>query len=326
MKNFILFALTIAVSAFQLNSQNTVLLNINHKLGNADFAMNQAAKNNIDNDFNITRLEYYISEITLVHDGGAETMIDDLWVLINAGRGSGTTKLDLGTYGMTTVEKIRFHIGVDEAHNHLDPSSWPTDHPLAPKSPSMHWGWAAGYRFVALEGFGGPDLNQMIQLHGLDDSNYFTTELELDVVADNNEVTINIDADYTRALEDIAVNSGVIEHGVNRADKQCLENFRDYVFTQASGTSSTIDFSEISSFDLFPNPITNSISTVKLELNESGYAYDISLTSVDGRQLDYHYNVTDNYNLDFTDQQPGMYFVNLVKEGQPILTKKVIVE
>ena len=323
MKKIILFILVIGATCFQLSAQNTIILNISHKLGDADFAMNQAAKNNMDHDFKITRLEYYISEISLVHDGGNETLIEDLWVLANAGT---KTEVELGEHDIISVEKLRLHIGVDSDHNHLDPSGWPNDHPLAPVWPSMHWGWAAGYRFVALEGHGGANLNQLIQLHGLGDNNYFTTELELDVTAENNVVTINLDADYTKALEDISVNSGVIVHGDNLQAKQCLENFRDFVFSPSSITSLIIDFSEINEFNMFPNPITNGVSTIILDLNESGYEYDLSITSLDGKQLNYLFNVTDKQTLDFTNHITGMYFVNLIKERQTIITKKVFVK
>lgn len=323
MKNILLLSFVIGAMSFQLNAQNSVFVNISHKLGDEDFAMNQAAKNNMDHDFEITRLEYYISEISLIHDGGSETIVDDLWVLADA---ESNTEIDLGEHDISSVEKIKFHIGVDPDHNHLDPSSYQSSHPLAPKFPSMHWGWAAGYRFVALEGNGGASLNQLVQLHGLGDSNYFTTEVELDVTADNNVVTINIDADYTKALEDISVNSGVIVHGDNLQARQCLENFRDFVFSASSGTSAIIDYSEVNEFDVFPNPVTQGFSILKLDLKESGNKYDLSITSVDGKQLDYMQNIADNQIINFADQLSGMYLVNLMKEGQVIISKKVFVQ
>lgn len=323
MKKIILFALVLGALSFQINAQNNVVVNINHKLGLADFAMNQAAKNNIDHDFKVTRLEYYISEISLIHDGGNETQFDSLWVLANAGR---ATEIDLGDHDITSVEKIVFHIGVDEDHNHLDPSSWPNGHPLAPGFPSMHWGWAAGYRFVALEGHGGSNLNQLVQLHGLGDANYFTTEVEIEATAENNVISIDLDADYARALENISVSSGVIVHGENLEAKQCLENFRDFVFSPAGSISSTIDISEISEFNVFPNPVLNGFSTIKLDLEESGNTYDLTINSVDGKQLKTLLNVTDGQTLDFSNQVSGMYFVNLIKEGQTVKTKKIFLK
>jgi len=323
MKRLILIAISMA-TFLQVNAQNNITLNINHKLGGSDFAMNQAAKNNMDHDFDITRLEYYISEISLIHDSGLETAIDDMYILVQA---QNATTVELGSYDVSSVEKIKFHIGVDRGSNHLDPSTYNASHPLAPKSPSMHWGWTAGYRFVALEGNGGTNLNQLIQLHGLDDANYFTTEIDLDVTAGSGALSIDLDADYTRAMENISVNSGVIVHGANLEAKQCLENFRDHVFSQAGTTSSTIDFSEVNNFDVFPNPIVGGSSRITLDIDRTtGFKYDVAINSMEGRQLQYQSEVRDGQEIEFSDYVSGMYIVNLIIEGQTIITKKVFVK
>ena len=323
MKKVILFALVIGAFSFQLKAQNDIIFKIHHKLGESDFSLQQEATNNLDNNFKVKRLEYYISEVSIIHDGGLESIVEDLWILVNAAT---DTEVYLGQLDITTVEKIKFHIGVDEAHNHLDPSLWPSDHPLAPKSPSMHWGWTSGYRFLAFEGDCGSNFNQVFQLHSLGDQNYKSVELELDVEADDGQITIDVYANYERALEDIEINSGVIVHGDGLQAAQCLRNFRNLVFSPSETVSSAIDFSEIIEFNVFPNPVVNEVSTLKLDLKESGFEYDLTITSLDGRQLDYLYNVTDNQNIDFTNRSAGMYFINLVKEGQTIITKKVFVK
>ena len=323
MKKFILLTFLFAALFSQIEAQNNVTLNINHKLGEADFAMEQAAKNNMDHDFHVTRLEYYIAEISLVHDGGIETNIEDLWILANADT---KTEVELGDFDITSVEKIQFHIGVDPEHNHLDPSSYLEPHPLAPKAPSMHWGWNAGYRFIAMEGKGGSALNQLFQLHGLGDNNYFMTEVEMDVTAEDNQITINIDADYTRALENIAVNSGVIVHGDKDEAKQCVENFRDFVFSPAGTSSSTIDFSEVKGFSTYPNPVTSGITTIKLEIDQDQFDYDVSITSVNGKQLQYLKSVNNGQQINTSALSSGVYFINLIKDGQSIISNKIIIQ
>ncbi len=324
MKKIILFAFSFVVMFLQMNAQtNNISLNINHKLGNADFTMNQAAKNNIDSDFNVTRLEYYISEISLIHDGGNETKIPELWILANA---SNKTIVELGEYNINSVEKIKLHIGVDAAHNHKDPASFQGSHPLAPKSPSMHWGWSAGYRFVAMEGNGGSNLNQLFELHGLGDVNYFTTEIDLDATAENNQLAIDLDADYTRALEGIVISSGLIVHGERWEAKQCLENFRDFVFSPSSITSSNIDYSEVNTFRTFPNPVTNGMTTIELGVDNNTFKYDLSITSMDGKQLQYVKSITNGLQVNVSNYASGMYLMNLIKEGQTIISNKIFIK
>jgi Secretion system C-terminal sorting domain len=321
MKNSTLIAISFLLFSISGFAQNNVQFKINHKLGTTNFAMETGAKNNLNNDFEVTRLEYYISEITITHDGGAETTINDLWILVDAEQ---ATQVDLGNHNISSVEKISFFTGVDPDHNHADPSTYPASHPLAPQSPSMHWGWAAGYRFVAFEGNGSSAFNQLIQLHGLEDDNYFQTEVAVNVVAENNEVIISLDADYTRALEDIGVNGGIIVHGGYGAAKKCLENFRDFVFSAASESTSTIDFSEVSKFEVFPNP-TNGNATVTLKATQD-LNYDISVTDVLGKQVLFFNEVSSNSTIDLTVVNAGFYFINLIKEGQPVIMKKLIVD
>jgi len=322
MKKLLLLSIAILLFSASSYAQNSIQLNIHHKLGSEDFAMETATKNNLDHDFEVTRLQYYISEISIVHDGGMETMFDDFWVLVNA---SETTQVDLEDSNINSVEMVKLHIGVDPDHNHEDPASYPSTHPLAPQAPSMHWGWVAGYRFAAIEGNGGSNFNQSIEIHALGNGNYFTTEIPLAVEASNNEVVINLDADYTRTLEDLSVNGGLIVHSEEGAAIDCLENFRDFVFSASSMTNATIDFSEVSHFEAFPNPTTDRIATIELATT-GDLIYAISVTDILGSQVAYHDAVNSNTTTTLELKEAGFYFVNLIKEGQPVITKKLIAQ
>ena len=135
-------------------------------------------------------------------------------------------------------------------------------------------------------------------------------------------VIINIDADYTRALEDINVTAGIIVHGDYGEAKQCLENFRDFVFSAASETIATIDFSEVSKFKVFPNP-ANSNATIALEATKD-LTYKVSVTDILGKQVMLFDAVNSNSTIDLELNDAGFYFINLIKEGQAIITRKLI--
>jgi hypothetical protein len=190
----------------------------------------------------------------------------------------------------------------------------------------MHWGWTPGYRFVAIEGYGGPNFNQLFQLHGLGDSNYFTTEIELTAIAENNQININLDGDYSRALEDLQVNSGLISHSEFNEAKKCVENFRDFVFSPSSISSNATDLSEISAFKTFPNPTTNGSFTVKYDVSNNSKNYDLSITSIDGRSLSYVKEISSGQQINISNLSAGLYFANLITEGNTIRTHKIIVE
>ena len=256
-------------------------------MGGQDFAMNSPAKNNMDHDFEFTRLEYYISGITIIHDNGTATPVPDTWILVNA---ASATEVELGSFPVTQVEAIHFTIGVDPEHNHLDPASFPSSHPLGPKSPSMHWGWTAGYRFLALEGYGGPQYNQLVQLHGLGDQNYIKSRVNLHATAANNEVTINLDADYTRALETISVNGDV--------------NAEEY-------------------FSLYPNPTQDGLAFLTINSTEDE-DYEMTLTDMLGRQISNLKVLKPNTTIDVRVPEAGIYFVRLIQNGQSLGVVKLI--
>ncbi len=320
MKHLILIltaTLMISMSGF---AQKNVLLKIHHKLGDQDFAMEAGAKNNLDEDFNVTRLQYYISEIAIFDENGAEMTVSDLWVLADAEE---ETSAKLGGFDIERVEKISFHIGVDSAHNHLDPTTYPALHPLAPQYPSMHWGWVSGYRFVAFEGYGSSNYNQPIEFHGLGNKNYFKTEVEVSAEAIGNSITIHLDADYTRAVEDISVKAGAIVHGESGDAKKCLENFRDYVFSESTALTSTVNLEEANDFSIFPNPTYSGHFTIALNASESSL-YELSITDVTGKQVAYFNALGSNTTIDTQLRETGLYFINLIKDGQPVSTKKLI--
>ncbi len=47
---------------------------------------------------------------------------------------------------------LQFSVGLPEAINHSDPAQYASDHPLNPTRNALHWTWAEGYIFLAIEG------------------------------------------------------------------------------------------------------------------------------------------------------------------------------
>ncbi len=302
-------------------AQNNVQFTINHKLGMEAFELDKAAQNNMGHQFNTERLQYYIAEIAITHDESQLTTIENKWILVNAEE---PTIVDLGEHPITTVESVHFHIGVNPENNHDDPATYPPTHPLAPTFPSMHWGWAAGYRFIAFEGKGGDQLNQTFELHGLGDDNYFVTNVKVDVTADNGVVDIQLDADYTRALEDIDVNSGVIEHGENGAAKQALENFRDHVFSEAGSITNTFDIQIIQGVSVFPNPSADLMTSIQVDAPNIAH-YDLQITDMLGRIQQTQTTIPVQQAQTIVFEQAGYYLISIVKNGQTLWTEKVLI-
>ena len=97
-------------------------------------------------------LRYYISNITIIHDGGQRTPASRMYLLVDV---KNQPRYTIGTFNISRIDSIEFHIGVDYMANHSDPALQAPGHPLALQNPSMHWGWSAGYRFITYEGSAG---------------------------------------------------------------------------------------------------------------------------------------------------------------------------
>lgn len=254
MKNITILFTLLFVSLIA-HAQKNVTLHISHKLGTAPFAFNETVQNNLSQDFKISRIDYYISGIKIIHDGGMELALPGTYILA---KGVANVTQNLGSLNVTNVEGLKFSIGVDSPANNADPALQSPIHPLYFQTPSMHWGWSAGYRFVALEGTSG---NNPFEIHGLWNYNYFEQTVMVAGQASGNDINIYLDADYTEALKDINVAAGPIDHGVNATDLKLLENFRDHVFKAGTApTSIARQNTAIHFANIYPNPVQDKMN------------------------------------------------------------------
>lgn len=320
MKKNILSFISIFAITFCLQAQKDVVLTVKHMLGDSPFAFNQEANNDLGESFQITRIDYYLSQFTLIHDGGQETSVNsDVYILA---KGSNNVEADLGSYDVENIEGIKFHIGVEAPTNNDDPSLWASGHPLGPQAPSMHWGWSPGYRFVAIEGLAGESMTTGFEMHGLFNANYFSQTIMLEGVNSDNQVYINLDADYSEALRGINVESGPIAHGVNGEDLTVLENFRDYVFSPGDGFPSSISSIELSDFKVYPNP-SNGIINISLS-NKNLIGGLLTIYSIEGKIISQNQVSLEN-NIDLNLDIKGVYFLKLESNNKTTAIQKVVI-
>jgi len=211
-----------------LHAQTSVGLRIDHKAGQAEFDNEGPWTTTLGEEVYINRLEYYMSMFTLVHDGGQETAIEGSYVLADGFEDE--IHLLGEVEGVQNVEGLKFFVGVDPDNNEgSDPTLWSVDHPLAPQVPSMHWGWA-GYRFIALEG--GAGINGIIphEIHALGDDNHFPGETEVAASIENGMLILDVEADVLGFYQQLAVGSGVINHGFQGEATLVCNNLADHVF------------------------------------------------------------------------------------------------
>jgi len=212
------------------------------------------------------RIEYYIHLNSLISNQNIATDLIDKYILVNANQNN----YNIGEIELLDDDLIslNFNIGVEYNLNHADPSLQDSNHPLAPQFPSMHWGWAAGYRFAALEGM--IDKNQdsvmetVFQYHPVGDSYYSDTITSDGIIENENNVTIFINANYDRLIENIGTDEGGVYHGIHEENGLLMDNFsRNNVFTVPENLNLKETYV---SNAVFPNPFSN---TIQLNLNEN---------------------------------------------------------
>lgn len=320
MKNYLIIVLFSTLTAISTIAQTNVELSIHHKLGDSDFTTGEELTTNLGHSFNVSRLEYYVTRISIVHDGGTVTAVhDDTIALINAGDETIST-IALGAHDFTSIEGVRFHVGVYDPLHMSDPTSYPAGHPLyVPLTgPTMHSGLGSGYTFVALEGMTSGGDEFILQTFGI--ANYHEVEVLTEAVDDDGTYVIHIDGDYNRALEDIALFFPMTMHGWGGEAGEMLSNFRDFVFSKASAIAA-LDELEAGIFQVYPNPSAD--GHIAISLNEQLSDVTIEVMNALG-QIVYSKGQISGSTTELQLPSSGVYFVRLNVAGKRSEVQKVV--
>lgn len=291
-----------------LTGQKEVKLRIHHFVGGVPYAQNQTHDNPDFSPLYFDRIEYYLSRVKLVHDGGQEKLLSNQWLLINA---DDDTVYSLGIHNMVQVEAIQFGLGVESSVNHNDPSLYAADHPLAHQMPSMHWGWTSGYRFLVLEG--NAEGGFEIGIHALGDDLYDSTSVTLNSLTINDTLFIDVYADYIQAFNGIDYENGLISHGSLKPCESLALNFKNRVFS-ASQPSNVLN-QAFNSYAIYPNP---SSGTVYLDIKER---YELEVFDLMGKKIPF----TQNGNK-IEMEQKGLFYIRIKILGQTDRIEAIIIE
>ena len=147
-----------------------------------------------------SRVDMILSGLELLdEDGEVVVAFPDnyQYISLNGNPTSTTWEFD-GVIPRKRIASMRFYIGPDSIANHGDPSLWPAGHALNPTVCGLHWGWAGGYVFAALEGSYRNDSTDALWLYhiGFDDN-----RMEVNIPLDGGkfdrqqELTLNVNLD-----------------------------------------------------------------------------------------------------------------------------------
>lgn len=323
-KGLLLFA--IGLLSFGANSQTDVTLKLHHYWNGNVFNYNQNYVDHNGVTITITRVQYYLTGFNLTHDGGQTTSLGDT-VLLASGN---ITDYPLCTANFTNLEGIDFDLGVDASRNHLDPNLYDASHPLALQTPSMHWGWTAGYNFLVINGQADTDNDQVpdaaFEFHVTADDNYLRNVLPITTSGTVNGSALDIEIDVNVADWLIALDLGTAgyNHGVYPNNETIMDNTNDYtVFTDDIGLSVSESEKKMSNvyFD-YTLPYAPTIY-YKFPTAES---VNLTITDISGKTIIREQNLAkaDNYFIQ-KELASGTYIAVFESNGVSLSSEKFVV-
>jgi len=188
-------------------SSGLITMMVHHKVGTENFAYNTDFTDDFGNVYQFTRAQFYMSGAQLLdmNSAPAHTFSETYHVI-----SPDAMLYDLGTVEQGHFHSILFDVGVDSATNHMDPTLYDASNPLAIQSPSMHWGWNPGYKFIVLEGLVDTDGDNIpetnMTYHVGTDGLLMATDvvdIHTELMHDVSALTLHMEIDYAQFLSGI---------------------------------------------------------------------------------------------------------------------------
>jgi hypothetical protein len=239
MKRFILCTGIVCLSFVHI-AQKNVFVNISPKVEGNPLQLGTTLTDVNGNAFDVTAFDYYLSNITLIHDGGQVMVLTPEVYLIEPENHT----IYLGYLDLNVVEEIQFGIGVPfnlntiSGEDAIDISAYPIGHPLSFQNPSMHWGWSSGYFCMIVSGNADSNSDDtpdaLFEVHSLGKENYTNVVLPVigtDIYTDQLDININCNVDVW--LTGVNLGSVGILHGTEGLNALVMSNAADLdVFNQ----------------------------------------------------------------------------------------------
>lgn len=225
-------------SAFCLLAQTNLELNILHKFNKSTYVAGQLYIDDNDRALSISNIQYYLSNIELLHDGLQSTVLNNQHFLIDGE----TETYDLGTSSTTIqeLEKIQMNLGLDATTNAQQPSDYPLGHVLA--SPLMYSTSQQSYIFLTIEGMVDTNNDQIpdkpFSFKATGNQLLRNISLETQASSDDNSLKIILVANIANWLKEIDLEAvGHQENGLADNQQLCDNTNEHNVFYNVATTS-----------------------------------------------------------------------------------------
>lgn len=324
----LLLSVCCTVSVFSQNT-NKVVFSFEHKVGNVPLVLEETVFPIWNNKkVKLSRAAFYLSDISLNQGDNTTVDLENQYLLVDAVKPN--AEFDLGNWPVSSIHGINMYIGVSKLVNHNDPAAWPANHPLAPQNPSMHWGWAAGYRFMAIEGLvdnnGDGTPEALFEYHNVGDEIYTAVEVKGITSAANGVLQVHLVLDYAKLFQNMSLSGSLIQHGDAAPNVAMMQNAgtADFLTLPSSVSASDIQ-TNTGSIKAMPNPVAG--ATVLEYSLPQATSTDLWLTNALGQRMRQWNGLSHKgtLRLDLSDLPNGVYQCVFYQQGNAVGRKALVV-
>lgn len=307
-----LLILIFMLSALAINAEE-VYLNIDYNVDGKEFVTNKVYTNSKGINYKVVHLYYYMFGFKL----------DDKYINKYILATADSSRHNLGELDVQSVDKLTISYGVSSFDNiGVDPNNFPPDHPLAPQNQTMHWGWAAGYRFWLVDGFSDPDgdgvFDKSFQYHVLGNEALRTLEFDVNTKSKNGVVDLNIDFDVQKLLSTVDMNEYGIYHEFYNNSPEVRAFINNIIPSAAISTKATTSVEvNTNSISVSPNPANDYLNLGNEYLNK-----EFDIISINGNVL--KNGRLDENQIQISDLTTGTYFLRIYDEKGILKTAKFV--
>jgi hypothetical protein len=229
----------------QVFSQKNIFLDISPMFQSSSLQMNVNYIAWDGKTIKFDHFDYYLSDVQIFHDGGQSILLDSVFLVEPQNH-----TLYLGGHNVNQIEQISFIVGVPKPMNTqtgaeaIDISLYPENHPLSFQTPSMYWGWQAGYMHMILGGYaddnGDGSLEAYFEMHNLGNQNQKLVEFPnvIQTNTSSNQIDIFMNCRVDRWINSMPLSTVGVAHGETGLNATILNNvLTQDVFIQPANAS-----------------------------------------------------------------------------------------
>ena len=226
-------------------SQKNIFLDISPMFQSSSLEMNVNYTAWDGRTIKFDHFDYYLSDVQIFHDGGQSILLDSVFLVEPQNH-----TLYLGGHNVNQIEQISFIVGVPKPMNTqigvdaIDISLYPENHPLSFQTPSMYWGWQAGYMHMIVGGYaddnGDGSLEAYFEMHNLGNQNQKLVEFPtiIQTNTSSNQIDIFMNCQVDRWINTIPLSTVGVAHGETGSNATILNNvLTQDVFIQPANAS-----------------------------------------------------------------------------------------